>query len=147
MKESIDEQLARLLGENAQQNSETLAKKLNVSAATIRRRLKRLIKGGLLRIVGVIDPTKFGLPIAAVIALDVSFDKLQSVIDALAKQPEIKWVSITTGRFDIIAVARFRSTDCLPDFVKKVLAKMDGVKDSETFVCLDVRKGRYVPFT
>ena len=142
-----DEQLVRLLGQDARQNSETLAKQLNLSAATVRRRLRKLLRSDLLRIVGVIDATNFGLPLAAVITIDVAHDKLEAAMEMLAERPEIKWVSTTTGRFDIIAMARFRSTDCLSDFVTKDLAKIEGLKDSETFICLDVQKGSYIRLT
>ena len=142
-----DEQLVRLLGQDARQNSETLAKQLNLSAATVRRRLRKLLRSGLLRIVGVIDPTNFGLPLAAVITIDVAHDKLEAAMETLAKRPEIRWVSTTTGRFDIIAMAWFRSTDYLSDFVTKDLAKIEGLKDSETFICLDVQKGSYIRLT
>jgi len=100
------EQLVKLLGQDAQQNSETLARRLNLSAATVSRRLRKLIRSELLHIVGVVDPNNFGFPLAAVITLDVAHDKLESAMEALAKLPEIKWVSTTTGRFDIIALAR-----------------------------------------
>ena len=145
--DSIDEQIARLLGQDARQNSETLAKQLNLSSATVRRRLRKLIHSGLLRIVGVVDPGKFGFPVAVVITLDVAHEKLESAMETLAKRPEIRWVSTTTGRFDIIVLARFRSNDRLAEFMTKELAQLEGVKDSETFICLDVKKGSYIPFT
>ncbi len=147
MPDSVDEQLIRLLGQDARQSSESLAKQLNLSSATVRRRLRKLIRSDLLHIVGVVDPVRFTFPLAAVIALDVAHDKLESAMELLVNQPEIKWVSSTTGRFDIVAMARFHSTDNLSEFLTKQLAQMEWVKDSETFICLDVRKGRYVPLT
>ncbi len=143
----MDEQLVRLLGQDARQNSETLAKQLNLSTATVRRRLRKLIRSESLHIIGVVDPTKFGLPLAVVIALDVTHDKLESAMAVLANRPEIKWVSTTTGRFDIIALARFHSTDSLSSFLTDQLARMEGVRNSETFICLDTKKMRYVPLT
>ena len=144
--DSTDERIVQLLGQSAQETSEQLAKQLNISSATVRRRLKKLTSSGLLRIVGVIDPSKFGLPLAALIALDVSHEKLESTLEWLAKQPEVRWVSTATGRFDIVALARFRSTDGLSQFMTKELSKLKGLKDSETFICLDVKKGRYVTY-
>ena len=67
-------------------------------------------------------------------------------MEALAKRPEIRRVSTTTGRFDIIALAQFRSTDYLSGLMIKELAHLEGLKDSETLICLDLKKGRYVPF-
>lgn len=145
--DSIDKQLVKLLGQDARQDSKTLAKQLNLSAATVRRRLRELIRNKSLHIIGTVDPTRFGLTLAAVITLDVSHDKLESTMEWLANRPEVKWVSTTTGRFDIIVLARFPSTDSLSDFLTNQLARMEGVTNSETFICLDIRKGRFVPLT
>lgn len=144
--DSTDEQLAGLLGQDARQNSETLAKRLKLSSATVRRRLRKLIRSDLLHIVGVVDYAKFGFPVAVVIALNVAHGNLESATEDLVKKPEIRWLSTTTGRFDIIAVARFRSTNGLSEFMAKDMARLEGVKDSETFVCLDLKKGSYSPF-
>ncbi len=141
--DSFDKQLISLMGQDAKQSSEALAKKLKVSSATVRRRLRKLTRNDLLHVVGVVDPANFGLPLAAMIALDVDHDRLESAMDELVNRPEIKWVSTTTGRFDIVAVARFPSTDSLSDFLTDQLGKIEGVRDSETLVCLEIKKGRY----
>ena len=138
--DSLDEQIVRLLGQNARQNSETLAKQLNLSSATVRRRLRKLIHSDLLRIVGVVDPASFGFPIIAVITLDAAHDKVELAIEELSKRPEVRFVSTITGRYDIIVIARFRSTDCLSKFLTKELPKLEGISDSETFICLQVKK-------
>jgi len=49
--DEIDHKLINLLKQNAWQRSETLAKVLNISSATVRRRLRRLIQKGTLRAV------------------------------------------------------------------------------------------------
>ena len=142
-----DEKLVRLLGQDARQNSETLAKKLKLSSATVRRRLRRLLQSDSLRIIGVVNPRDFGLPVAVVIALDIAHDKLESAVRTLAKRSEITWAAITTGRFDMLVLAWFPSTDSLSNFLTKELAQIEGVRDSETLICLDVKKGRYTPLT
>jgi Lrp/AsnC family transcriptional regulator for asnA, asnC and gidA len=144
---SIDEKLVRLLGRNALQNSETLAKQLNVSAATVRRKLKKLIQSDLLRIVGIANPDKFGYPLGVVIALDIQHDKTERAMRVLTKRPEIGWLSSTTGRYDIIAVAGFPSTEGLSNFLTRQLSKLEGLRGSETFVVLNNKKGHYIPLT
>lgn len=145
--DSTDERIVRILGQDARQNSEVLSKQLNLSSATIRRRLRRLINNGALRIIGVINPEQFGLELAAVIAIDVVNNKLKLAMEMLAKRSEVRWVTTTTGRYDIIAMARFPSTDALSGFLTKDLAELPGIKDSETFICLDFKKGHYIPLT
>jgi DNA-binding Lrp family transcriptional regulator len=145
-KESIDQQLVKLLGQDARQSAEQLAKKLNINAATVRRKIKRLIQNGSLHIVGVVDPVHFGLPLGAVITLGVVPNKLESTLEEINEQPEIKWVVTTTGPYDIIAGARFSSLDALSEFNSEVLAKLDGIKNSEMFIILNNKKG-YIQLT
>lgn len=143
--DSVDKKLLKLLGQDAQQNSESLARQLKLSAATVRRRLRNLVKSGTLRVVGVADPVKLGFPLAAVIGLDVAQDKLESAIKIITERPEVTWISATTGRYDVIVLARFASTLSLSDFLTKFLARIDGLKNSETFICFDVGRERFVP--
>ena len=143
MLDSIDKQLILLMGQNARQSSETLAKQLNLSAATVRRRVNRLIKNDLLRIVGIADPAEFGFSLGVVINLDGEQNKSESGMEWLINRTEVKWAATTTGRFDIIVVAGFRSTEHLSDFLTKELTSLEGIRDTETLISLDVRKGRY----
>jgi len=145
--DSIDEKLALLLGQDGRQSSETLAKKLKVSSATVRRRLRMLIQSGALKLTALVDPAKFGFPVTVVITLSVAHNKLKAALDMLSDLPETKWISTTTGRYDIIVLAQFRSNDRLSEFMIKEMAQVEGLKDSETFICLDVQKGYYVTFS
>ena len=63
----------------------------------------------------------------------------------LASQPKVIWPSINTGRFDIITIMRFRSLDELDDFLRSEIASVEGLRNIEAFLCLDVGKGRYQP--
>jgi len=144
MLDLLDKQLIELLMEDAQQSSETLGKRLKVSSATVRRRTKKLIQNGVLRIMAVTDPSKVGAPLAVVIAFDVVHDKLDSITKLLANRSEVRWVATTTGRFDLIIIARFSSTEELANFTQKELPKIEGIRDSETFVCLHLEKTYYL---
>ena len=143
----VDEQIVLLLGKDARQTSKALAKQLNLSAATVRRRLRKLVRSDLLRVVGVVEPASFGFPVLAVINLDVAHDKVERALEELSQRPEIRFVSTITGKYNIIAIAWFHSTDHLSEFLTKDLAKLKGTKNSETFICMQVRKGGRIPLT
>lgn len=144
MVDPADNPLIHLLGSDALQSSESLARKLEVSAATVRRRIRRLVKDGTLRVVAVVDPDRVGLPLAALLALDVPHERLQEVSEQLSSYPEVKWVSTMTGRFNIMALVRTASTDDLSNFMQNGLTRLEGIRNSETLICLNVKKGRYV---
>jgi Lrp/AsnC family transcriptional regulator for asnA, asnC and gidA len=142
---SLDKQIVQLLMQNARQTSGTLAKQLKVSSATIRRRINRLVKTEAIRIIAAIDQKHLGLSFTTVIALDVTHDKLDSVARLLATKEQVMWISTTTGRFDIIAIASFASTEDFYEFMQRELTNVEGLNNSETFVCLHLQKGHNLP--
>ena len=140
----LDKQLIRLLEEDARQSSESLGKSLHASDATVRRRIRKLIKDGILRIVAVVDANKAGFPLTTIIALNIAHENLEGALQMLANRREVAGLSTTTGRFDILITAVFRSTEELTKFVQVEIAKLEGLHRSETFICLDMRKGNYL---
>ena len=138
--DEIDEHLISLLEKDARQSSRKLAEQLGVSAATVRRRIDVLIKSELLRIVGAVDHCKLGPCFIALTALDVEAAKMEIAMEALVSSPEVKYVFSTTGRFDVIVIARFESPEGLTHFLRKKIAQIDGLRNTETFVCLTVSK-------
>lgn len=141
----IDESLLSLLGKDAHQSSKKLAEQLNISAAVVRRRINKLVQMGVLRILGVVDPCKIAPCFIVLLALDVEAGSVESAMEILASRSEVRWVISTTGRFDVIAVAWFRSADGLASFLREEISSIDGIRNSETFVCLNVGKHSYFP--
>ena len=136
----IDEQLMQLLEGDARQTSETLARQLNVSSATIRRRLKRLIDSNVLHIVAYRDPVKSGLPVAAVVGFRIDHALADSAMRAICSHPAVVLACSTTGRFDAFALTRFSSNEEFSSFLRSDVTKIAGVRGSETFVCLHIEK-------
>ncbi len=142
--DELDRLLIDLLKENAQQTSEKLAKKLKVSSATVRRRTRKLVQSGIVRIVAVADPRKLGFPLRAILAFDVDHEQLDNVMEVLRREKEIEWACVTAGRFDMVAGGQFASTDELSNFLQKTMAGTPGIRNSETLICLQVHKDRYL---
>ena len=142
--DSLDEQLIGLLLEQKHRSSEALAEQLGVSPVTARRRMKKLIQSGVLLMGALVDPMKLGFRVIVVISFNILPGKSELIQEMLTCKPEIVSIFMTTGRFDIIAVARFRSTDELSDFVQKDLATVEGIISTETAIVLKVTKGNYI---
>ena len=140
--DEVDNKLIKLLEQDAWQRAETLAKVLNISSATVRRRLRRLIQNGVLHAVAIADSGTVTPPLTVMIALDVAHQDLDYVTRTLTVLSEITWLATTTGQFDIILLAQFHSMEELNEFLLRKLTPTEGIKDSETFVCLHINKGR-----
>jgi DNA-binding Lrp family transcriptional regulator len=102
MTESLDEQLIELLSQDARQSSQALAKQLNVSSSTVRRRISKLVKRGALRFAALAEPAEFGFYLRAIIAFDVEHGKVRGVMELLSGRSEVKGLATTSGRFDLI---------------------------------------------
>jgi len=133
--------LIGLLQDDGRRNSEVLATELKVSPSTVQRTIHKLISDGVLRISALVDADKAGLKVSAVICVDVEQNKWDQVVEGLAKQPAVRYVSKTAGSSDVLAFTRFRGNAELTEFLEKVVAKMVGVRNSETFVVLDFQYG------
>ena len=140
MIDSLDNKLIELLTHDASQTGDVITKQLKVSPATIRRRKQLLIKRGAIRIAAIPDADKTGYPLKAVIAFDIGHDALKAAMEKLVNRPEVKWMSATSGRFDLMASVWFKSTDALYEFMETEVAKLEGLKNTETFICLRVAK-------
>lgn len=104
--DEVDKQLVQAVEQNARQSSGAIAKHLNVSSATVRRRLKRLIDANELHFVAHADPVKSGFPVSALAGLNIDHDLHGEVRDVVCKLPEVSWALpslqtmwVTKGRF------------------------------------------------
>lgn len=136
----LDSQLIDLLMQNANVSSVALAKQLNVNSSTVRRRIKSLLEQGIIRIIAFPDLKKVGLPVVAVIGLEVSHDKIDSVLKALSEHPHAAWVVVTSGRFNVMSVWWVNSTEELYRLMESEIGKIEGIIRSETFIGLHEEK-------
>ena len=141
----LDEQLIKLLSKDTRQSSQKLAKKLHVCASTVRNRLRKLIASGYLHFVVAVDPFKAGLQVVVQILLDVEQNKINDTLNYLVTLPEVSYVSSASGRFNIVVYAFFPSHSALANFLQNQLGTVAGVRDCETLICLEIKKGRFVP--
>ncbi len=136
----LDSELIDLLMQDANISSTVLAKQLNVSSSTVRRRIKSLLEQGIIRIIAVPDLSKAGLPVVAFVSLEVTHEKIDSVLKILSKYPRVAWVSAASGRFNVRSVWWLSSTEELYRFIEGEMSKIDGIIRSETSICLQIEK-------
>jgi Lrp/AsnC family transcriptional regulator for asnA, asnC and gidA len=136
MIDEIDQKLIELLMGNSRQSSRVLASKLGIDASTVRRRVRKLVENGVMFYSVLPNPDVLGFPVRAIIALTVDPGKISEVIKVLSNLKEIKWISPTTGRFDVILFVWFNSIEAIYDFIEGMVGKIEGVRNAETFICL-----------
>ena len=138
--DDLDNQIVEILKKDGRASNAHIARALGVSEATVRRRLRMLIEGGVIHVNVSLDPVKMGLTTEAIIGLEVDPDKMDPVCASLADFDEIGYVTLTTGAMDVFAWGRFSSTESLGLFLRSKVGKIPGVRRTETYMCISVRK-------
>ncbi|MBN2240570.1 MAG: Lrp/AsnC family transcriptional regulator [Dehalococcoidales bacterium] len=136
MIDETDQKLIELLMTDSRQSSRVLADKLGLDGSTIRRRVKKLVENGVVFYSVLPNPELLGYPTRAVIALDITPGKVNEAIEMLNELKEVKWISRTIGRYDVILFGWFSSIEVINDFVENLIGNIDGIKDAETFICM-----------
>ena len=139
--DKLDNEIIRLLTENGRMPIGEMSKRLNVTAPTTRNRIKNLEKNGIFKVSGLIDPSKHGEMITALVAMSVrSNGKLDEILDKIAQLPNVVWAGVVTGRYDIIAeVVCVKGKEELYRFTTRTILKIATVLRSETFIMLKSR--------
>jgi Lrp/AsnC family transcriptional regulator for asnA, asnC and gidA len=143
--DELDRKIIGILQQDGRASNAKIARQLGVSEGTIRRRLKRLIEDEVIQVLALPEPSKLGYTTEAIIALQVDPGRIEDVAIALAKAPEALNVSITTGAFDLFAYVALPSPEELHRFILGTIGNIPGVRHSETFVTMSVKKRTLAP--
>ena len=143
--DELDRKLISLLQTNGRASNAQIARQVGVSEGTVRRRLRRLIQEEVIRVVAIPDPEKMGFSTAALIGLQVEPDKVDDVANRLAELREAQYVAVTTGAYDVFVWAALTSAEDLGAFLRTKVGVVTGVRRTETFVNLSIKKRTYGP--
>jgi Lrp/AsnC family transcriptional regulator for asnA, asnC and gidA len=120
----------------------SIGKAVGLSEAAVRQRVQKLIDSGMVQIVAVTDPQQIGFARQMMIGINVEGD-LNSTVELLVEIPEIVYVVLTAGSFDILAEAVVVDDDHLLELINDRIRKLPGVRRTETFMYLKLKKQTY----
>lgn len=139
----VDRQIIAVLHKDGRAPFAQIAQQLKVSAGTIRGRYNRLVEMGVLRVEAITNPLRMGYQTMALIGIKANGDKLLEVADKIAALDEVIYLIIVSGAYDIIAEAVCRDQDHLLQFLTERLYKIEGVRETESFMHLKIVKEVY----
>jgi Lrp/AsnC family transcriptional regulator for asnA, asnC and gidA len=120
----------------------TLAKTIGLSEAAVRQRVQRLLDNGLMQIVAVTDPLTLGFARQAMVGLRVN-GNLRTIADQIAEIPEVDYVVICAGRYDLLVELVCTDDEHLLDILNEKVRTIDGVTEADTFMYLRLAKQTY----
>ena len=72
--------------------------------------------------------------ITSIILMKVKRNQVSNMADQIAGMPEISEVYSVAGKYDLVAIVRVKDNDGLADLVTGKLAKLDGIKKTDTML-------------
>ncbi|MFZ9629738.1 MAG: Lrp/AsnC family transcriptional regulator [Ilumatobacteraceae bacterium] len=111
---------------------------VGLSEAAARQRVQRLVDAGVVQVVAVTNPLSQGKRRMAMIGITTE-GPTDSIATTLQGMPDIDYLVVTAGSFDLMAEVVVEDDQHLLDLTNRVRA-VPGVRATETFIYLDLVK-------
>ena len=141
--DDLDKAIIRCLQLDGRRPYAQIGRELKVPEATVRQRAERLISRRVVQVVGVTDPLAMGFQQPALIGLKVDAVKLEEIAEKIAALEEVTYLVVTAGRFDLMCEVVCEDNDHLLRVLTEDLAKIRGIRSTETLVELRFVKESY----
>jgi Lrp/AsnC family transcriptional regulator for asnA, asnC and gidA len=140
--DDVNKLIVEQLQRDGRMSYAALAKIVGLSEAAVRQRVQRLLDTGVMQIVAVTDPLMLGFARQVMIGIKVTGD-MRAAADAIAAIPEVDYVVICAGGYDILAELVCTDEDHLLRLLNDTIRTVPGVTATETFVYLKLTKQTY----
>ncbi|MGW0790990.1 Lrp/AsnC family transcriptional regulator [Streptomyces sp. NPDC002911] len=131
------------LQEDGRRPYAAIGKAVGLSEAAVRQRVQKLLDQGVMQIVAVTDPLTVGFRRQAMVGINVEGD-LDPVAEALSVMAECEYVVMTAGSFDLMVEIVCEDDDHLLETINKRIRAIPGVRSTESFVYLKLKKQTYM---
>ncbi len=141
--DDLDRRIIKILQADGRLSNTEIARALEITETTVRKRIARLLDERLISIVAVPTPEASGMNLSAIIGVSVELTAIHQVADAIRSYPEVRYVGMSAGRYDLMVEAFFTDQEHLLDFVTDKLGGLPGITNLETSIILKVVKFSY----
>ncbi len=132
----LDLRIIRSLSGNARKPYKTIAQELDVSDATVRKRIKKMLEEGIIKQFNLLlDYHKLGRIIKAFIGLRINPKFLRQIVEHLKENPDVQVLYRTTGNVDLFVEVIFKDMEELNSFLENELT-VDGITGTEVTIVI-----------
>lgn len=141
--DKIDLDLIAILQKDGRTPFTEIARQLNISEGTVRNRLTRLQEQKVLQVVGMVDPYTLGFDAPAMIGVSVDPPQLESAAEIIATFPEVSYLVMVSGEFDMIVEVMCKDRQALATFLNQKLRQVPGLTRTQSYLILRTFKMAY----
>lgn len=136
---SMEKKIISLMQENGRIPFVKVAKQLDVTEGTVRRKFNKLEKEGIIKITALCNPHMIGYDSPAFIGISAEHRSIDSLVKQISKIPEVQFTAVTTGPYEIMTQVVATSNKHLYELIVDI-AELKGVTGTYTFLILDIHK-------
>lgn len=138
--DELDREILKFLREDGRMRFTHIAEELGVTEGTVRNRVARLQDEKVVQIIGMTDPHRMGFEAPAMICVNIQPPHLETAAAAIAALPEVSYLILVSGEFDLIVEVQCRDREHLVTFLHENLQTIAGVQRTQTFMILHTYK-------
>ena len=138
-----DTAILSFLNKDARRSFTDIAQELGISEGTVRNRVSRLLENRTIQLVGLIDPNQLGYDAPAMIGVTVHSNLLEEAATKIAQFPEVSYLVMVSGEYDLIVEVLCRDREHLANFLNEKLRQVEGILRTQTFMILRTFKMAY----
>jgi len=138
--DDVDWEIISLLQVDGRTTNVGIARRVGVTEGTVRNRIERLRRQGIIAVQAAVRPEKLGFQTRVLMGLNVQWDKVAETARRLSNRPEVRTVISTLGPYNLIVEALFSSNDELGPFFTREIAPIPGIEHVDTFHVLETIK-------
>lgn len=139
--DSVDEAIITILQDDGRASFTAIAKQLDISEGAVRNRVGQLIQSKVVRIIGVANPLALGYNAYAMVGLKVQPGRdPQETALYFRGFPEVTYITLVAGRFDLLLEVICRAHDDLTTFLRQHCYSRPDLSSVEPMVGLAMYK-------
>ena len=143
--DEIDEEIIKILQENAKTSYREIKDKLNISIGTIHNRISKLeenkiIEGYTLKL----NNEKLGYKLTFLIRINIDGKHTPEILDEISHKPEICSVFHTTGEQSAALICRFKEAQDVHNFIRELNEKEFITKTNSNMVLKEYKNSSIV---
>lgn len=133
--DKTDKKIVDLLIQDGRAASADIARQLgDVSERSVRYRVDRLIKEGVIQICAIVQPEAIGYSVIGDVFIEVEPNLVQQVAHQMVDFENVSYVASSIGENDISVQVVARNNTELYQFVTSVIGKIPGVRKTTTSI-------------
>ncbi|MFC5136468.1 MULTISPECIES: Lrp/AsnC family transcriptional regulator [Haloferacaceae] len=135
--DDTDRAILRILQEDARTPFSEIARRIDMSSATVHDRVGRMEDAGVIEgYHASVNAKAVGYGVSALVGLRVEQGREEDALERLREIEGVREIHLTTGEWDVILRVVAEDTDRLRDLMFDRIANMDGFSRSQTMIIL-----------